>query len=524
MFVCPFLFSLDIIRMQTLILDGYSLTISELVAFANQSYIAVALSDAAKIEMQKSRDIIEDWVNSGEIIYGITTGFGEFSNVVIPRERIEELQENLIISHSAGIGSYLERHIVRGMMILRINALAKGCSGIRISTVETLIAMLEHDLIPAVPSQGSVGSSGDLAPLSHIALALIGKGEILMQDGKVIPSQDALNSCGIQPVSLQAKEGLALINGTQMMTSLGAFAVHRAKNLVDLADLAGALSIDALRGTDTAFDERIHTMRGFPGQLTTASRLRSFLKNSEIRESHREGDGLVQDAYSLRCMPQVHGASRDAIEYVERVIGIELNSANDNPLIFAEDKSHLEGGNFHGQPIALALDFLAIACAELGNISERRTERMVNGALSNGLPRFLAKDGGLQSGMMIAQYTAAALVSENKVLCHPASIDSIPTSANQEDHNSMGSISARKVHHILDHVETVIAIEMLCAIRGIEFHAPLKSSPILEIVKDRIRKTIPVTDHDAIIHHEITSMKEIVSTGELLSIINTLNN
>ena len=510
--------------MQTLILDGHSLTISDLIHFAEQSHIAVALSDSAKIAMQKSRDIIEQWVNSGEIIYGITTGFGEFSNVVIPKDRIEQLQENLIISHSAGIGPHLERHIVRGMMILRINALAKGCSGIRISTVETLIDMLKHDLIPAVPSQGSVGSSGDLAPLSHIALALIGKGEILNADGSLTPSGEAMKSCGIKPVTLQAKEGLALINGTQMMTSLGAFAVHRAKRLVDLADLSGALSIDALRGTDTAFDERIHAVRGFRGQLTTASRLRAFLKNSEIRASHREGDGMVQDAYSLRCMPQVHGASRDAIAYVEQVIATELNSANDNPLIFADDASHLEGGNFHGQPIALALDFLAIACAELGNISERRTERMVNGTLSNGLPRFLAKDGGLQSGMMIAQYTAAALVSENKVLCHPASIDSIPTSANQEDHNSMGSISARKVHRILDHLESIIAIELLCAIRGIEFHAPLKSSPILEQVKDGIRERIPATHHDTIISHEIQIMKDIVSSGTLNTIIDSVHN
>lgn len=510
--------------MQTLILDGHSLTISDLVHFAEQSHISVSLSDMAKNAMKKSRDIIEHWVNSGEIIYGITTGFGEFSNVVIPKEKIEQLQENLIISHSAGIGPYLERHIVRGMMILRINALAKGHSGIRIETVETLIAMLKHDLIPAVPSQGSVGSSGDLAPLSHIALAMIGRGDILNADGTIIPSAEAMKSCGIEPVTLQAKEGLALINGTQMMTSLGAFAVHRAKRLVDMADLSGALSIDALRGTDTAFDERIHAVRGFSGQLTTASRLRTFLKNSEIRASHREGDGLVQDAYSLRCMPQVHGASRDAIDYVEKVIGIELNSANDNPLIFAEDKSHLEGGNFHGQPIALALDFLAIACAELGNISERRTERMVNGALSNGLPRFLAHDGGLQSGMMIAQYTAAALVSENKVLCHPASVDSIPTSANQEDHNSMGSISARKVHRILDHLETIIAIEMLCAIRGIEFHAPLRSSPILESVKNSIREIIPSIEQDGIIYREITAMTEIIASGKLLSLIEPLNN
>jgi len=509
--------------MHTLILDGYNLTIHDLVTFANQSHISIALADSARARMQKSRDIIEHWVDSGEIIYGITTGFGEFSNVVIPRARIEELQENLILSHSAGIGPYLDRHIVRGMMILRINALAKGHSGIRIPTVETLIAMLKHDLIPAVPSQGSVGSSGDLAPLSHIALALIGKGELLQEDGTIIHSKEGMKQCGIEPVSLQAKEGLALINGTQMMTSLGAFAVHRAQNLVDLADLAGALSIDALRGTDTAFDERIHAVRGFSGQLTTASRLRTLLKNSEIRESHRIGDGLVQDAYSLRCMPQVHGASRDAIDYVQTVIGIEVNSANDNPLIFPEDNSHLEGGNFHGQPIALALDFLAIACAELGNISERRTERMVNGALSNGLPRFLAHDGGLQSGMMIAQYTAAALVSENKVLCHPASIDSIPTSANQEDHNSMGSISARKVHRILDHLETIIAIEMLCAIRGIEFHAPLKTSPILESVKHTIRESIPSITHDGIIHQEIKAMTEIIASGKLLPIIESLH-
>jgi histidine ammonia-lyase len=509
--------------MQTLILDGYSLTIDDLISHASQTHISIALSEPAKIAMQKSRDVIDEWVNSGEIIYGVTTGFGEFSNVVIPKERIEELQENLIISHSAGIGQFLDRNIVRAMMILRINALAKGCSGIRISTVETLIAMLKHDLIPAVPSKGSVGSSGDLAPLSHIALALIGKGDFIAEDGSIIASDKALLSCGIQPVTLQAKEGLALINGTQMMTALGAFAVYRAKRLVDLADVAGAMSIDALRGTDTAFDERIHAVRGFKGQITTAYRLRTLLHDSEIRASHKEGDGMVQDAYSLRCMPQVHGASRDAIAYVEQVIATELNSANDNPLIFAEDKSHLEGGNFHGQPIALALDFLAIACAELGNISERRTERMVNGALSNGLPRFLATNGGLQSGMMIAQYTAAALVSENKVLCHPASIDSIPTSANQEDHNSMGSISARKVHHVIDHLETILSIEMLCAVRGIEFHAPLKTSPILSTITHAIRERIPAIEHDGIVHHEIKAMKELMSSNDLFPIASTLN-
>jgi histidine ammonia-lyase len=494
------------------------LTIPVLVNAASQAHINVELNDSSRKAMQKSRDIVDDWVKTGEVIYGITTGFGEFSNIVIPNEDIETLQENLILSHSAGIGSFLDRSIVRAMMILRINALAKGCSGIRISTVETLIEMLKYDLVPAVPSQGSVGSSGDLAPLSHIALALIGKGTILHADGSISSSAETMKKHGIEPVRLQAKEGLALINGTQMMTALGAFAVHRAKQLNDMADIAGAMSIDALRGTDTAFDERIHRMRGFSGQLITASRLRSLLEGSSIRASHKEGDGMVQDAYSLRCMPQVHGATRDAIAYVESIISTELNSANDNPLIFPEDKAHLEGGNFHGQPIALALDFLAIACAELGNISERRTERMVNGALSNGLPRFLAKYGGVQSGMMIAQYTAAALVSENKVLCHPAVIDSIPTSANQEDHNSMGSISARKVHTILDHLEHIIAIEFLCAIRGIEYHHPLKSSDILTDIHGFIRNQIPATSEDAIIHEEIKKMSSIVSSGELLTI------
>jgi histidine ammonia-lyase len=354
--------------------------------------------------------------------------------------------------------------------------------------------------------------------LSHIALALIGKGTVLHADGSTTSSGTFMQQHGIQPVRLQAKEGLALINGTQMMTALGAFAVHRAKSLINQADIAGALSVDALRGTDTAFDERIHRMRGFSGQMQTAARLRNLLNDSEIRASHKVGDGMVQDAYSLRCMPQVHGASRDAISYVEHIIATELNSANDNPLIFAEDKAHLAGGNFHGQPIALALDFLAIACAELGNISERRTERMVNGALSNGLPRFLAKNGGVQSGMMIAQYTAAALVSENKVLCHPASVDSIPTSANQEDHNSMGSISARKVHTILDHLEHILAIEFLCATRGIEFHHPLKTSNVLVKVLAFIRQHIPSTNEDAIIHDEIQKMSTLVSSGALLDI------
>jgi histidine ammonia-lyase len=320
---------------------------------------------------------------------------------------------------------------------------------------------------------------------------------------------------GLTPVSLKAKEGLALINGTQMMCAFGALTVEQAQNLANTADIAGALSLDALRGTDRAFDARLHQLRGFAGQMKSAENLRNLLSGSEIRNSHRDDDDRVQDAYSLRCMPQVHGASRDAIGYVWNVISTELNSANDNPLIFPDTEEHIEGGNFHGQPLALALDFLAIACAELGNISERRTERMVNGALSGGLPRFLAKRGGVESGMMIAQYTSASIVSENKVLCHPASVDSIPTSANQEDHNSMGSISAQKARKVADNVETVLAVELLCAAQAIEFLRPLRTSEPLERVMSVIRSAVPAAEGDRVVYHDIQDVKKLIHSGEI---------
>ncbi|GAB1429985.1 histidine ammonia-lyase [Ignavibacteria bacterium] len=499
--------------MQTLILDGNSLTIETLVK-AIEIHARISLSDVARGNVRAARAVVDRWVERREIVYGVTTGFGEFANVVIPPEELELLQENLIVSHSAGAGDFLPDDIVRTMMILRVNALAKGHSGIREGTLDTLIAMLNADIIPAVPSQGSVGSSGDLAQLSHIALALIGRGTVL-ENGKAVPSGEAMRRAGIEPVSLKAKEGLALINGTQMMCAFGALTVAQARNLADTADIAGAFSLDALRGTDRAFDERLHRLRGFRGQSKTAENLRDLLSGSEIRKSHIEGDSRVQDAYSLRCMPQVHGASRDAIGYVWNVISTELNSANDNPLIFPDTEEHIEGGNFHGQPLALALDFLAIACAELGNISERRTERMVNGTLSGGLPRFLARRGGVESGMMIAQYTAAAIVSENKILCHPASVDSIPTSANQEDHNSMGSIAAQKAHKVVDSVETILAVELLCAAQAIEFHRPLTTSRPLEAVLQIIRSAVPKPEGDRVVYHDIQAVKQLIHSGAI---------
>ena len=456
--------------MKPLLLDGSSLTIDDLARVAGDPSSPVDLSDAARAAVRHSRAAVDSWIDHERVIYGLTTGFGEFANVFIPKDKTAHLQENLIVSHAAGMGTLLPAEIVRAMMVLRVNALAKGLSGIRESTLDLLIGMINAGLTPDIPSQGSVGSSGDLAPLSHLALAMIGRGRIAGR-----PSADVLAEHGLQPVTLAAKEGLALINGTQMMTAFGALSIARLRAIVDLADVAGALSLDALRGTDNAFDPRLHAARPHPGQTHVAKRLRSLLAGSHIRESHRQNDERVQDAYSLRCMPQVHGATRDAMEYVTTVVEREMNSATDNPLVFADDDVAIEGGNFHGQPIAITLDFLGIAAAELANISERRTERMVNSALG-GLPRFLTPNGGLNSGMMIAQYTAAALVSENKVLAHPASVDSIPTSANQEDHNSMGSIAARHLWDIVDNVERVLAIELLCGAQGVDLLRPLRSS------------------------------------------------
>lgn len=506
-----------------LIIDGKSLTLNKIEFFLEKSP-TVELSSDAKKRIIKSRKLIDEWVEKGETIYGVTTGFGGFSSVSIPVKDIEKLQENLIISHTAGVGENLPSFIVKLMMLLRVNALASGYSGIRLETLQLLIDMINRNIIPVIPSQGSVGASGDLAPLSHLVLAMIGKGNVQIIDNvlseknkneKIIPSHRALKKLGLKPVKLSAKEGLALINGTQMMTAYGAYICIQSKKLIKLADIAGALSHEALRATDRAFDPRVHKLRPYLGQIESAKNILALIKKSEIRDSHLQDDPRVQDSYSIRCIPQVHGASRDAINYVCSRIEIELNSVNDNPIIFPDDKDYISGGNFHGQPLALPLDFMAIALSELADISERRIDRLTNGS-SEKLPKFLAMEGGLNSGYMIAQYTAAALVSENKVLSHPASVDSIPTSAGKEDLNSMGSISARKCYQVLKNVQNVIAIEMLLASQGIDFLKPLKCGIGTNAAHRVIRKNIPFLKRDRILKKDLDKILELVLNNEIL--------
>ena len=504
-----------------ILLDGNSLTLENVARVARREETDIRISDEAKARVAASRALIDDWVERGEVIYGVTTGFGEFANVTIPHDELRQLQQNLLRSHAAGVGEPLSPEIVRSMLLLRANALAKGYSGVRLAVIEQLLAFLSADILPVIPSRGSVGSSGDLAPLAHLALALTGEGTVSVK-GSAKPAREALSRAGIVPLTLEAKEGLALINGTQMMSAIGCLALHRAKQLADIADISAAMSFEALRATDRPFDPRLHAARPHAGQQSVAERMLRLIEGSEIRASHLQNDPRVQDAYSIRCIPQVHGAVRDTIEFVERTLSIEINSATDNPLIIPETPppfqgggpgvvgAHLEGGNFHGEPIALALDYLAIALSELASISERRTERLVNGALSNGLPRFLAKHGGLNSGYMIAQYTAAALVSENKVFAHPASVDSIPTSANMEDHNSMGSISALKLRTVVSNVETVLAIELLCAAQGIDFLAPLKPGSATAKAHSLIRAAVPSLEYDRNTSEDIASVIEAI--------------
>jgi histidine ammonia-lyase len=523
--------------MKNHILDGNRLTIPQIFDLANET-AGAKLSPSAKQKIIRARRLIDRWVTDGETIYGVTTGFGEFANIRVNRENIGQLQENLIFSHAAGTGDMLPIEIVRAMMVLRINALAKGYSGIRLSTVELLLGMLNRRIVPLIPSQGSVGASGDLVQLAHLVLAMMGKGKVIQNKNfkpsgqrkaksnnlEIVDAAKALRRNGFQPVKLMAKEGLALINGTQMMTAYAALAVHQAKLLTKIADIASAVSVEALRGSDTAYDERIHRLRPYKGQLDVAKNMRRLMRHSELRESHRQNDPRVQDAYSMRCIPQVHGASRDVIEFIYDKVSIEINSVNDNPLIFPEDGIHLEGGNFHGQPMAFAMDFLAIALSELANISERRIERLVNGSLS-GLPRFLTPNGGLNSGLMIAQYTAASLVSENKVLAHPASVDSIPTSANQEDHNSMGSISAQKAWRVLKNTQTVIAIELLCACQGMDFARtlnrtrPLKSGAGTEAAYQFVRRHIKHLEQDRILYNDIQKALRLIENVSVLNAV-----
>ena len=498
----------------SLLIDGGSLTLEDLESVA-RTRRPVVLAPAAREAVVRARRVVDDVVAQQVVVYGVTTGFGNFADVVIPTERLRELQLNLVRSHSAGVGEPLAEAPTRALMLLRANVLAKGLSGIRPETLELLVAMLNAGVHPVIPSQGSVGASGDLAPLAHLALALVGEG-VCTFEGRTVSGAEALAAAGLRPVVLEAKEGLALINGTQLMTAVTGLALAEAWRLARTADVTGALTVDALKGTDVAFDPRIHAARPHPGQAASARNLRKLLAGSPIRESHRDC-GKVQDAYTLRCMPQVHGAVRDSLEFITRTVTIEINAATDNPMVFAESGELLSGGNFHGEPVAIAADLLAIAVAELGSISERRTERLVNPALS-GLPAFLTPRPGLNSGFMIPQVTAAALVSENKQRAYPASVDSIPTSANQEDHVSMAAHGARRLMGMADNVAGVLAIEYLAAAQGCDFHAQLKSSDTLETARALLRAKVSTLDEDRYFHPDIAQAQALVASGELAAL------
>jgi histidine ammonia-lyase len=491
--------------MERIELDGETLNLQTLERIAGGGCEVVLAASAVK-RMKASREVVERHFSEGKTVYGVTTGFGVFSDVLIPREKALELQRNLILSHCAGVGEPLPNPVARAMMALRANALAKGHSGIRLEPVELLLRLLTNGVSPVIPAQGSVGASGDLAPLAHLAAALMGIGEVWL-GGSRIAASEALQRLGEKPVAFEAKEGLAMINGTQAITAIGGLAIARACRLVDLADGIAAMTLDALEGTDAAFDERVHKARPHDGQLLVARRMRELLEGSELRESHR-GCARVQDAYSLRCIPQVHGAVRDGLAFATQKMAIEINSATDNPLVF-ENGDVISGGNFHGAPVALACDVAAIALTDLASISERRIERLVNPDLS-GLPPFLVKEGGLHSGFMIAQVTAAALVSESKALAHPASVDSIPTSASKEDHVSMGPIAARKLSSIVENLAGVLAIEAICAAQALDFRRPLKSSPAIEALHARIREATPAWDGDRYLHQDLMSVGAIL--------------
>ncbi len=489
-------------------IDGFSLTLEATLAVAQGE--EVALSARALPRIAAARRVVEDIIASGDTVYGINTGFGALSDVTIPPDELRQLQLNLVRSHSCGVGDPLPEAAVRAMMLQRANVLARGHSGCREVVIETLIRMLNAGVHPVIPSRGSVGASGDLAPLAHLALVAIGEGEAT-RGGKLMPGGAALAAAGIQPIALEAKEGLALLNGTQAMTAVGGLALLAAERLVNAADVAGIMSLEALRGTPVAFDERIQSVRPHQGQVTSAARLRMLMEGSEIRESHRDHavDPRVQDAYAIRCMPQVHGAARGAIAHTKEVLEIEINSATDNPLIFPDSGDVLSGGNFHGEPIALGLDYAAVATADLGTISERRVERLVNPELS-GLPAFLTPHPGTNSGFMIAQVAAVSLIAENNVLAHPASVTNLPTSGNKEDHVSMGMTSALKFDQIVRNVEMILAIELMCAAQGLEFLKPLKPGPRVVQAYKAVRDLVPPLDRDVPLSGYIQSLVPLV--------------
>ncbi len=496
-------------------LTGTNISIEDVAFIANARLgeVRLEIHPDSLIKMQKSRQVILDIVKRGKPVYGINTGFGALASKQIANEDLGQLQYNLIRSHCTGVGKPFSREVTRAIILSRANCLIQGFSGVTPEIIQLLLEFINHNLHPVIPEKGSVGASGDLAPLSHVALALIGEGEVEV-DGKIVKSDFAIHHIGLKPAVLGPKDGLALINGTSVMLALGCLALVEAKKLVKQADIIACLTLDAVRGTSTAFDARISQLKPQPGQLDVTYNLLKIVKGSVIGSSHKE-DGKVQDPYSLRCIPQVHGACRQTLRHTEEVLDIELNSVTDNPLVFIETGDVISGGNFHGEALALTMDYLAMGMAEICNIAERRVEKMMNPHFSD-LPAFLTKNSGLNSGLMIAHVTMAALASENKYLCHPASVDSIPTSTDKEDHVSMGVTSGRKLLEVISNVQHCLAIELLCNTQGIEFLRPLTSSPALEKVYTLVRKHVAPIEDDRVFHKDIENLTRLVKTDEII--------
>ncbi len=506
--------------MRKIYVNGENLTIDDVVKVARENAKA-SLTEEARRRVKKSREVLEGLVAQDQVIYGVNTGFGALSGVKISPNRIRKLQSNLVKSHSSGVGQPLTRQVVRALMLLRVNTLAKGYSGVRLEILETLLGMLNKGVHPVIPAKGSVGASGDLAPLSHMILVLLGEGEAEYQ-GKMMTGREAMEKAGVKPVELDFKEGIALNNGTQLMTATAALVIHDAEILTKTAEVATALALEALLGVSDAFSDKIHRVRPQVGQAVTARSIRKLIEGSKLVQTGTEAMENVHrphDPYSLRCAPQVLGASRDAITYAKRVVEIEMNSATDNPLVFPEDGTCLSGGNFHGQPISLAMDLVGMALTIIGNISERRTARLIDEKLNNGLPAFLVPPEatkGLNSGLMTVQYTAAALASENKVLAHPACTDSIPTSADFEDFVSMGVTAAQKAMHILENVQYIVAIELLCAAQAIEFRGPEKLGKGTRTAYFTLRKRVPMLKEDRPLSGDIEEVRQIIRAGTIL--------
>ncbi|MEW5760300.1 MAG: histidine ammonia-lyase [Candidatus Thermoplasmatota archaeon] len=492
-------------------IDGETLTIEDVVKVARE-YAEVRISERAREKVLKNQELVEKLVNKGEPIYGVTTGIGEFSKINISKEKSLELQKRIIYSHAAGVGNIADEAWVRGAILLRANVIAKGYSGVRLSTLETVLEMLNKNVVPVIYEKGSVGTSGDLSPLSQFAEVVMGEGEAFYK-GKRMSGKEAMELAGIKPIQLTYKEGLGLINGSQFFTALGALVLYDAERLFKTAQIASAMTIDALKSVQKAFDKRLHSVRPFPGQIVVAENIRNLIKDSEILAL---GTRKVQDGYSLRCTPQILGPVKDALDYVKKQIEIEMNSAADNPLFFTDDGISLTGGNFHGQPIAIALDLLCMVLTIVGGLSERHTNRLLNPALS-GLPDFLVEGKGLNSGLMVSQYTSAALVSENKILAHPASVDSISVSADQEDYVSMGPISAMKAHQILENLTYIIAIQMLCASQAMEFRKPLKPGKGTIIAYEKIRSVVPKLVDDRSLYPDIRKIAKLIKNNEILN-------